>query len=124
MPRALINMAGKLDLSEAIEAYEAGCGEPVVRQLLGGMPAAVPVRYADTSIQRLARIGVQQVLIWGSLENYVPLSQADAFAMQAREVGDDARVIVIPNAGRFEIASPRSKAWPTVLGTIKALLGS
>jgi hypothetical protein len=31
-------------------------------------------------------------------------------------------LIVIPEAGHFEIASPRSAAWPTVESAIRALL--
>jgi hypothetical protein len=61
----VINLAGRMDMSEGIEAYEATCDAPVVRQLLGGMPADVPFRYADASPARLLPLGVRQVLIWG-----------------------------------------------------------
>ena len=109
-------------MSEGIEAYEATCRAPVVRQLLGGMPADVPARYADSSAARLLPLGVRQIMIWGSGETYVPRNQAENYVTAARRAGDDARLIIVPGVGHFETASPRSTAWPTVLGSIEGLV--
>lgn len=121
VPVGVINLAGRMDMSEGIAAYEAMCRAPVVRQLLGGMPAEVPARYADTSPARLLPLGIRQIMIWGSGEDNVPLDQAERYVTAARQAGDDARLIIVPGAGHFETASPHSAAWPTVLGSIEGL---
>jgi pimeloyl-ACP methyl ester carboxylesterase len=108
--------------SFTVEPYEASCGAPVVRQLLGGMPADVPARYADASPAKLLPLGVPQVMIWGSRENFVPLSQVQSYVAAAGEAGDDVRLLTVSGAGHFETASPLSEAWPTVLGSIETLL--
>ena len=40
----------------------------------------------------------------------------------ANEAGDPARLIVMRDAGHFEIASPRAATWPRVSSVIGALL--
>jgi acetyl esterase/lipase len=122
VPAGVINLAGRMDMSEGIDAYEATSRAAVVRQLLGGMPADVPVRYADSSPARLLPLGVRQVMIWGSGEDNVPQDQAERYVTAARQAGDDARLIIVPGVGHFETASPNSTAWTTVLESIEGLL--
>ncbi len=122
IPVGVINLAGRMDMDEGIEPYEATCDAPVVRQLLGGMPADVPERYTDASPAKLLPLGVPQIMIWGSKEEYVPLSQVEHYVAAAKIAGDDVRLVVVPGVGHFETASPLSEAWPTVLRSIEALL--
>jgi acetyl esterase/lipase len=122
VPVGVINLAGRMDMSDGIEEYEATCRAPVVRQLLGGMPADVPERFVDSSPARLLPLGVRQVMIWGSGEDNVPQDQAERYVAAARRAGDEARLIIVPHAGHFETASPHSTAWPTVLKSIEGLL--
>jgi acetyl esterase/lipase len=122
VPTGVINMAGRMDMTEGIEAYEATCDAPVVRQLLGGMPADQPARYADASPIGHLPLGVRQVMIWGSHEPYVPAAQAETYVAAARRAGDDVRLVTVPGIGHFESASPLSTAWPTVLASIEGLL--
>jgi acetyl esterase/lipase len=121
VPVGVINLAGRMDMSEGIAAYEATCRAPVVLQLLGGVPADVPSRYADASPARLLPLGVPQIMIWGSGEDNVPRDQAERYVTAARQAGDDARLIIVPDAGHFETASPHSAAWPTVVEAIEGL---
>lgn len=67
-------------------------------------------------------LGVPQVMIWESKEEYVPASQAERYVATATRAGDTARLIPVTGVGRFETASPTSEAWPTVLGAIESLL--
>jgi pimeloyl-ACP methyl ester carboxylesterase len=67
-------------------------------------------------------LGVQQILIWGEHESFVPLSLARSHVEAAMQAGDRARVIVVPGTGHFELASPRSSAWPAVRDAIRSLL--
>jgi pimeloyl-ACP methyl ester carboxylesterase len=71
----------------------------------------------------LLPLGVPQVLVVGTHEDFVPLPLVEAYAEAARRAGDPVRVVVIPGVGHFEIASPRSSAWPRVESAIRSLLG-
>ena len=118
----VINLAGRTDMTVGIEEYESGCFMPVLHELIGGTPSEVPDRYAQVSLPALLPIGVRQTLIWGSLEDYVPETQAREFVAAARAAGDDAKLVIVPGAGHFETASPTSPAWSTVLAEIRSML--
>jgi acetyl esterase/lipase len=121
--RGVIDLAGPVDMTAHIQEYEALCGDTVITSLLGGTPATVPERYAQASAIRLLPLGIPQVLVVGTHEEFVPLPFIEAYAKAARGAGDSVRVLVIPGAGHFEIASPRSAAWPRVESVIRSLLG-
>ncbi len=122
VPSAVINLAGRLNMTAGIAEYERLCRGPVVRSLLGGLPDEVPERYNDASPQRLLPLGVKQVLIWGEHEEFVPAPLVRRFVRDARRSGDDVSLIVLPGVGHFETASPASVAWPAVRRTIRELL--
>jgi acetyl esterase/lipase len=122
--RGVVNLAGTIDMGENIAHMEAECKDTVVSSMLGGSPSSVPERYREVSANRMVPLGLQQVLIWGEHEQFVPLSLARSHVDAATQAGDRARVIVVPAMGHFELASPRSSAWPTVLGAIRALLAN
>jgi acetyl esterase/lipase len=120
--RGAIDLAGPVDMTANIEGYEALCRDTVITSLLGGTPAAVPERYQQASPIRLLPLGVPQVLVGGTHEEFVPLPLMETYAEAARRAGDPVQLIVIPGAGHFEIASPRSSAWPKVESAIRSLL--
>ena len=121
-PRGVVDLAGPLDLSTDVPGYEAGCRDSVVTWLLGGTPGTVPDRYAQASPLRLLPLGVPQVLVWGEHEEFVPRPLAEDYVRAAERAGDRARLLVIPGAGHFELASPRTAAWPRVKVVIRSLL--
>lgn len=122
-PIGVVNLAGRMDMTVGIDEYEAPCGMPVIRKLLGGMPDEVPERYSQVSLPALLPLGVRQVMIWGMHENFVPESQAKTYVVAARAAGDDAELVIVPGAvGHFETASPASTAWPVVLETLREML--
>jgi acetyl esterase/lipase len=120
--RGVIDLAGSLDLTANIPEYERLCRDTVITTLLGGPPTAMPERYAQTSPIRLLPLGVPQVLVIGEHEEFVPRPLVEAYAQAATRAGDRVRVVIIPRAGHFEIASPRSPAWPVVEAAIRSLL--
>jgi acetyl esterase/lipase len=121
--RGVIDLAGPVDMTANIQGYEAPCRDTVITSMLGGTPATVPERYEQASAIRLLPLGVPQVLVVGTHEDFVPLPLVEAYAEAARRAGDPVRVVVIPGVGHFEIASPRSSAWPRVESAIRSLLG-
>ena len=121
--RGVIDLAGPVDMTAHIQEYQALCRDSVITSLLGGTPVTVPDHYQQASAIRLLPLGIPQVLFAGTHEDFVPLPVMEAYAEAARRAGDSVRIVVIPGAGHFEIASPRSSAWPRVASAIRSLLG-
>ena len=120
--RGVIDLAGPLDLTAHIPEYERLCRDTVITTLLGGPPAAVPERYAQASPIRLLPLGVPQVLVVGEHEEFVPRPLVEAYAQTATRAGDRVRLVDVPGAGHFELASPRTPAWPVIEAAIRSLL--
>lgn len=120
--RGVVDLAGSVDLTDSIPRYERLCRDTVITQLLGGTPSTVPGHYTNASPRALLPMGIPQVIVLGEFEEYVPRPQAEAYVRAAAEAGDSVRLLVVPGVGHFEIASPRTSAWPTVVSAIQALL--
>ena len=120
--RGVLDLAGPVDLTANISGYESLCRDKVITALVGGTPAEMPERYAQASAIKLLPFGIPQVLLMGEYEEFVPRPLAEAYVRAAATAGDPARLIVIPNVGHFEIASPRAATWPRVLSVIRSLL--
>jgi acetyl esterase/lipase len=120
--RGVVNLAGSLDISANIPGYHAECGDTVITSMLGGTPETVPEHYARASPLKLLPLRIPQVIVLGAHEDFVPLPLAQAYTRAATRAGDSVRLVVIPAVGHFEIASPRTSAWPDVAAAIRALL--
>ncbi len=120
--RGVIDLAGPIDVSKNIQGYESLCRDSVITTLLGGTPAAVPDHYAHASAVSVLPLGIPQVIVVGSHEEFVPLPLVRAYEEAATRAGDSIRVILIPGAGHFEIATPKAFTWPRVRSAIQSLL--
>ncbi len=120
--RGVLDLAGPVDLTANIAGYEELCGDTVITGLVGGTPAEVPGRYAQASPIKLLPLGIPQVLVIGEYEKFVPRPLVETYVRTAALAGDPAKLIVIPNVGHFEIASPRAVTWPRVMLAIRSLL--
>jgi acetyl esterase/lipase len=120
--RGVINLAGTIDMTANIAHMEEKCRGPVVTDLLGGPPNAVPDRYQEASANTMLPLGVAQILIWGDQEDFVPQPLAEQYVGAARQAGDPARLVLVPATGHFETASPFTAAWPVVREAIRSLL--
>lgn len=120
--RGVVNLAGPVDLTANIEGYQRLCRDTVITSLMGGTPMTVPDRYAQASAIRMLPLGVPQVIVVGSHEEFVPLPLVRTYETAARQAGDSVRVLLIEGAGHFEIASPRAFTWPRVRAAVRALL--
>jgi acetyl esterase/lipase len=119
--RGIVALAGISDL----RAFGAGSGScnQAVPLLLGGTPDEMPERYRQASPIELMPLGVPQRLLHGELDAHVPVEQSRVFAARARSLGDDAELVVSPEAAHFDVIAPWSAAWPAVERTILELLG-
>jgi acetyl esterase/lipase len=120
--RGVIDLAGVVDMEAFLPVEQQICRGKVVEQMLGGKPAEVPEHYAQASAIKMLPLGVPQIIVWGQLDQFNPVTSFETYTKTAEHAGDPARLVNLPAAGHFEIASPFSRAWPAVEGEILSLL--
>ena len=101
---AVVSLGGLPDLEEAARPPGSGCGTEVIAHISGG-------RYAETSVPRLAPLGVPQVLVNGQQDRIIPTAYAEGYAAPLRAAGDDVRVRMIDRTGHVELIAPETEAW-------------
>lgn len=120
--RGVVDLSGTPDMSFDPDGMAGACGEPTIHNLLGGTPAQVPERYAQVSAIDMLPLGLPQALIWGALDDQLPVSLAERYTRVARQSGDVVRLVVDSTSGHFETASPLTPTWPAVRSAIRAML--
>jgi acetyl esterase/lipase len=121
--RGVVALGGPGDLRDFTTYARSICGAPVIEQLIGGTPQAVPARYAQASPAELLPFGTRQILIVGTEDSVMPPRARNAYVAAALKAGDQAESIAVPEAGHFETIAPVSAAWPIVRDKILELLG-
>jgi acetyl esterase/lipase len=121
--RGAVALGGPGDLRDFTTYARDICGAPVIEQLLGGTPQAVPDRYAQASPVELLPFRARQILIVGTEDGVMPPRARDAYVAAALKAGDQAESVAVPGAGHFETIAPSSAAWPIVRDKILELLG-
>ena len=121
--RTVISLGGLPDLELAATPPGSGCGTEIIERLVG--PPTLNLRnvYADTSVPRLAPLGVPQILVNGLQDRIIPTSYAESYARQMRAAGDDVRVRMIERTGHVELISPGTAAWTATVEEIERALG-
>jgi acetyl esterase/lipase len=119
---AVVSLGGLPDLEEAARS-ENGCGNEVVVRLTGGVRAGRIDPFTDTSVPRLAPLGVRQVLINGLQDRIIPTAYAQGYARPMRAAGDDVRVRMIDRTGHVELIAPETAAWAAAVEEIGRALG-
>jgi acetyl esterase/lipase len=110
---AAISLGGLPDLELA--AREAnGCGIEAAGRLAGKS-------FADTSVPRLAPLGIRQALINGENDRIIPLGWAEDYAGRMRAAGDKVTVHIV-QGGHVELIAPESQAWARAVVEIEAAL--
>jgi acetyl esterase/lipase len=79
--------------------------------------------YADTSVPRLAPLGVRQILINGLQDRIIPTSYAEDYAGKMRAAGDKVEVRMIDRTGHVELIAPETAAWAATVEAIEKALG-
>lgn len=120
---AVVSLGGLPDLELAATPPGSGCGTEVIERLVGPPTLSVRNVYADTSVPRLAPIGVRQVLINGLQDRIIPTSYAEDYASKMRAAGDDVRVRMIDDTGHVELIAPETAAWAAAAEEIERALG-
>jgi acetyl esterase/lipase len=115
--QGVVSLAGVGDLS-GLE-HQKGCGDSAA-QLMGGTREEFPLRYAQGSPIELLPLDLPQILVQGTLDPIILPEGARAYSAAASDAGDPCRLILIEDAGHFEVVIPFSSAWEEIRN---ALLG-
>jgi acetyl esterase/lipase len=118
----VVNLAGPADLESFLPIQSQVCGDPVITNLIGGLPSKVPDRYRQASPSNLLPIRVKQVLITGAQDKVVPPWLGQKYEEEAKKVGDDVSFVAVENASHFEVIAPGSEAWPKVEEAVISIL--
>jgi acetyl esterase/lipase len=115
---ATISLAGVVDLRRA---WELRLSNTVVADFLGGSPDEVPDRYDFASPIECLPIGIPQKLFHGTADESVPFEISERYVEAARVRGDDAELILLPDAGHFDLVDPRTKEFALVRAAVVKL---
>ena len=111
----VISLGGLPDLEEAARPPGSGCGTEIIDRISGG-------RFGETSVPRLAPLGVEQVLINGRQDRIIPTAYAEGYAGPMRAAGDSVRVRMIDRTGHVELIAPETTAWAQAVAEIERAL--
>lgn len=112
---SVVGIDGPGTLAPLIGPDRQVCGKPVIVPLMGGTPAERPDAYRIASPSDHLPLGVPQLLVFATLG---PLMQA--YAGQARAVGDQVLTLTPPGADHFDIVTPGTPNGEAVADWIKA----
>lgn len=118
--RGVVALGGVPDL---VRAAEQGICRGACPELLGGMPAAQPARYAEASPHALAPLGVPQWHLVGEADERVPAAYVQQ-CVAAAPPGDAMHLTLLPGAGHFDVIAPTSPVWPAVRAAVFAALAA
>jgi fermentation-respiration switch protein FrsA (DUF1100 family) len=90
---------------------------------MGGTPSQYPDRYDAGSPIELLPTGTRQLLVHGTDDNIVPVSQSEKFIERAERLGEHPTLVKLDGDGHFELIDPESDAWSAVLGAVLSPLG-
>jgi len=116
---AVISLAGINDLERYARYGSSSCGRYTVEQLVQFEDRKEDA-YQDTSPLRLIPLGVPFIEVVAAFDAPVPPFFGYHFVEALKNKGDDATLLLLPNAGHFEMISPWSDEWPTILNLFKS----
>jgi acetyl esterase/lipase len=111
----VVAIDGPGDIHDFIGLDKDICGQPVIQELMGGLPAEVPARYAAGDPVDLLPIGVPAALVASTV---LQPEAAEAYRQQAQATGDKVEVKVLSDVGHFGMMSPTTEAGQTVVELI------
>lgn len=117
--RGIVSLAGITDLKTYYAP--AGCGSNT-KGLMGGLPNEFPERYSEGSPINHLPLGVRQILVNGAIDNIVPLSHVTPYHISAIGKRDPVELVTVPDAGHFEVITPGSVAWGSVVKAFRDLV--
>jgi acetyl esterase/lipase len=113
--RGVVSLSGVPDLRGAASSVCPG----MIPRLVG--PAE---NYAKASPLELLPLGVPQWIVTASLDDIVPSKWAEQYTAAARNKGDRVQLVMVRDAGHFELIVPTTPAYIQVREAIRAALAA
>ncbi|MCI2238838.1 alpha/beta fold hydrolase [Paenibacillus sp. TRM 82003] len=98
-------------------------GDPNCTAVFGGTPAEVDDRYAVGDPTRLVALGMPLLVVHGTADGTVPVSQSQEFADAAAAAGDEVRLELPEGVGHLDPLAVDGVVWPLVRGWVESVLG-
>jgi acetyl esterase/lipase len=111
---AVVSLAGIGDLERHGDVFSHACGADTFGKLLGAKPS-----FADTSPARLLPTGVHVVMVHGTVDHVMPPFTGREYVAEVNKAGDRADLVVIPDAGHFDLVIPTTPAWRIVADAVE-----
>jgi acetyl esterase/lipase len=105
---------GQAAVSDLRAAARLRLSDGAAIELLGGIPAEVPERYAAASPAERLPLGVPVLLVHGARDDTVSVAFSRDLHTAAVAAGDRCDLVVGEHDGHFEHIDPASSAWATV----------
>ena len=118
-PRVALAVA-QAPVAALLRASREGLGSGAVDALLGGSPAQVPDHLAAADPMALLPSGTRTVLVHGTRDSTVPLSQSQDYLAAATAQGGDVRLVPVPG-GHMTHLDPRSAACAALRDALATL---
>lgn len=109
----VISLAGINDLESYAQYGALPCGNYTVQKLVDLDNRSDP--YHDTSPSELLPLNIPVVEIVAAFDRPVPPFFGRSYIEKAKQAGDEAKLILLKNAGHFEMIAPWSTEWKIVL---------
>ena len=114
----VVSLGGLPDLTTAGE----GCGEDLVKGLVGEFNAGRPDVLADTS-PAVLEVHARSVVINGEKDEIAPPPMARAFVARMAARGMRVHEVVLADTGHVELIAPGARGWAAAVAETRALLG-
>ncbi|MEF3275495.1 MAG: alpha/beta hydrolase [Chloroflexus sp.] len=115
--RGVVALAAVADLAQGVVATACGaaCAELIGHDLQ---------RYSETSPRERLPLGILHYHLVGSDDPIVPAAYVAAFVAAAQAAGDTTHLSILPQCGHFELTTPHSTAWSTVMRAVAEIASS
>jgi dipeptidyl aminopeptidase/acylaminoacyl peptidase len=108
---AVVSLAGVCDLAAC---HRLRLGQDAAGELMGGGPEELPERYLRADPMAAIPVRASVILVHGLADDRVPWQQSGTYATAASAAGGEARCVLLPDAGHFDVIDPLSPTWPAV----------
>jgi len=116
---AAISLAGINDLERYARYGSSSCGDHTIETLVN-FDERGEDSYLDTSPIRLLPMDIPFVEVVAAFDAPVPPFFGFHFVEAMKNGGDDANLLLLPNAGHFEMIVPWTEEWKTILDLFKS----
>ena len=117
---AVVSLAGINDLERYAKYGASPCGEKTVEQLIDAANRNDP--FADTSPSELLPLHIPLVELSAAFDSPVPPFFGYHFVNDVLQTGGDADLILLQDAGHYEMIYPPSREWNIVLEVFETIL--